>query len=128
MIPLLFMEERSGLILGKNIKSLVYDKITTQPDVLATTLDLMGISANVPIMGHSIFSDKKQNLSLMQFNDTYALRIANTIAVIRPNTKALTFKYENKKLIPTKNNKELEKDVIAFILVLNHMYQNKLYQ
>jgi phosphoglycerol transferase MdoB-like AlkP superfamily enzyme len=117
-----------GLILGENIDPLEYDKITTQPDVLATALDLMGISANVPIMGHSIFSDKKQNLSLMQFNNTYALRIDNTVAVIRPNTKALTFKYENKKLLPIKSNKKLEKDVIAFVLVLNHMYQNKLYK
>jgi phosphoglycerol transferase MdoB-like AlkP superfamily enzyme len=117
-----------GLILAENIQPLVYENITTQPDVLATTLDLMGISANIPIMGHSIFSNKKQNVSLMQFNNTYALRVNDTIAVLRPNTKALTFKYENKKLISATPNEELEKDVVAFVLVLNYIYENRLYK
>lgn len=117
-----------GLILGENIKPMVYKGISTQPDVLATALDMMGIETNMPVMGHSIFSDKKQNLSLMQFNDTYALRINDTIAVIRPNTQALTFKYENKRLIETAHNEKLEKDLLAFVLVLNHVYENRLYQ
>ena len=117
-----------GLILGKNIKPQVYDKITTQPDVLATAFDLMGIEEQFPIMGHSIYSDKKQNMSLMQFNDRYALRVDNKIAVLRPNTKPLTFEYKNDHLIQIKEDEELQKDVLAFVLVLNHIYQNKLYK
>jgi phosphoglycerol transferase MdoB-like AlkP superfamily enzyme len=117
-----------GLILGEGIKAMTYEKIATQPDVLATVIDLLGIEAEIPVMGHSIFSSKKQNISLMQFNDSYALRVDDTIAVIRPNKKALTFKYENKRLMKTKRNVELEKDVVAFVLVLNHMYENKLYK
>lgn len=117
-----------GLILGANIKPMVYDTISTQPDLLATALDLMGIERKIPVMGHSIFSDKKRNLSLMQFNDTYALRIDDTIAVIRPNTKALTFQYDNKRLVETTHNEKLEKDLLAFVLVLNHVYENRLYK
>jgi len=116
-----------GLILGKDIKHLSYNKISTQPDILATALDLMGIEAKTPIMGHSIFSDKKQNLSLMQFNDRYALRVDDKIAVLVPNTKPSTYIYKNKKLIITKSDKELEKDVLAFVLVLNYIYENRLY-
>ena len=117
-----------AFILGGNIKPLVYDKIATQPDALATVLDLMGVDGTRPIMGHSIFSDKKQNISLMQFNDRYALRVDNKVAVLRPNTKPLTFKYEDKHLISIPNEKELEKDLLAFVLVLNHIYQERLYK
>jgi hypothetical protein len=117
-----------AIILGKDIQPFVYDKITTQPDALSTVLDLMGIDGVRPIMGHSIFSDKKQNLSFMQFNDRYALRVDNTIAVLRPNLKPLTFEYKDKHLIAIKSNKELEKDVLAFVLVLNHIYQERLYK
>ena len=117
-----------AFIIGGGIEPLVYDKITTQPDALATVLDLIGVEEKIPVMGHSIFSDKKQNLSLMQFNDRYALRVDNTVAVLRPNTKPLTFKYEGKHLIPIASNVELEKDVLAFVLVLNHIYQERLYR
>ncbi|RXJ80203.1 sulfatase [Arcobacter sp. F2176] len=117
-----------GLILGKDLKPSVYDKLTTQPDLLATTLDLAGIKSIYPIMGHSIFSDKKVDLSLMQFNDRYALRHGNKVAIIRPNTKPLTFEYINKRLQKTEDDIQLQKDLLAFILVLNHVYENRLFR
>ena len=117
-----------GIILGEDIKPLVYNNITTQPDILATALDLAGIQGDMPIMGHSIFSDKKQNISFLQFHDKYALRVDNTIAIIRPNKQPQTFLYKNKHLIEIKHNKELETDLIAFITILNKVYQNNLYQ
>ncbi len=117
-----------ALILGKDIKPKFYDKLSTQPDVLATALDLMGLDLTYPIMGHSIFSDKKRELALMQFNDFYALKVKDKVAVIRPKKEALTFAYEDKHLKPIENDKALEEDALAFILVLNHLYQNKLYR
>jgi len=117
-----------GIILGEGIESQVYEKIATQPDVLATAFDLMGIEKSFPIMGHSVFSDKKQNLSLMQFNDRYGLRVDNKVAVLRPNTKPLTFEYKDNHLVPVEEDIELQKDVLAFVLVLNHLYENKLYK
>ncbi len=45
-------------------------------------------------MGYSIFSDKKQDLSLMQFNDRYALRVKDKVAVIRPKKEPMTFIYK----------------------------------
>ncbi len=117
-----------GLILGDGIKPVVYDKIATQPDILATALDLLGLDLKYPIMGHSIFSDEKRNISLMQFHNSYALREGNMIAVIRPGKKALTFEYKDKHLHPTAHNNKLEKDALAFVIVLNNLYQNKLYR
>jgi phosphoglycerol transferase MdoB-like AlkP superfamily enzyme len=117
-----------GLILGEGVKPLVYDKIATQPDILATALDLVGLDLNYPIMGHSIFSDEKRNISLMQFHNSYALREGNSVAVIRPGKKALTFEYKSKHLHPSQHNIELEKDALGFVIVLNNLYENKLYR
>ncbi len=117
-----------AIILGKDIKPYVYEKIATQPDVLATALDLIGLDLKYPIMGHSIFSDKKRNVSLMQFHTSYALRVDNKIAILRPNKKPLTFLYKNQHLVKTISDIELEKDVLAFIVTLDNLYNNKLYK
>jgi len=117
-----------GLILGGGIEPASYDKVSTQPDILATALDLMGIDLNFPIMGHSIFSDKKQELSLMQFHDSYALRVKDKIAVLRPNKAAVTFKYVDKHLVEVEDDEELQKDVLAFVIALDYMYNKKLYK
>lgn len=117
-----------GMILGENIEPLVYDKISTQPDVLATALDLLGLDFSYPIMGHSIFSDKKQNISLMQFHTSYALRVDNKVAILRPNKKPITFIYKDSKLVNTTQDEELQKDALAFVVALDHMYNKKLYK
>ncbi len=117
-----------GLILSKGLTPQVYDNIATQPDVLATALDLMGLDLTYPIMGHSIFSDSKQNLSLMQFNSTYALRVDNTVAVLREGMPAQTFTYREGHLVARESDTELEQDLLAFIVTLDYLYQNKLYR
>ena len=127
MVPI-DMFQIPAVILGEGIKPFEYQKIATQPDVLATTLDLMGLDVTYPIMGHSIFSDKKQNLALMQFNDYYALRKDNKVSILRPNKPAVTFLYDKKQLIKTSSDENLEKELLSYILVLDHMYNKKLYK
>lgn len=125
-----------ALIIGADVKPLVYDKISTQPDVLATALDLIGLDFTHPIMGHSIFSDKKQNISLMQFHASYALRVDDKVAIITTGEKPSTFTYKNPSdymdkdnhLTPTQNDDELEKDALAFVVALSYMYEKKLYK
>ncbi|MFA7501364.1 MAG: LTA synthase family protein, partial [Sulfurimonas sp.] len=94
-----------AIIVGDGIKPMIYDKIASQPDVLATALDLIGLDLKYPIMGHSIFSDKKQNISLMQFHSSYALRVDDKVAIIRPGQKPLTFSYKDPETyLDTKNH------------------------
>jgi len=127
MIPV-DMFQIPALILGGGIEALKYEKIATQPDVLATALDLIGVDFEFPIMGNSIFSDKKQELALMQFHDSYALRVKDKIAIIRPNKKAMTFLYKDKHLKQIESDVELEKDVLAFVVALDYVYNEKLYR
>ncbi len=117
-----------GMILGGGVEPQKVERLSTQPDVLATALDLTGQSLTYPVLGHSVFSDKKKDLSLMQFNDTYALRIADKVAVLRPEKEALTFIYQDEKMVPTEHDKKLEKIALAFILTMNRLYEERLFK
>ncbi len=64
----------------------------------------------------------------MQFNDYYALRENNKVAVIRPGKEALTFIYRDEKLHLVEHDINLEQDALAFVLTLDHLYNNNLHQ
>lgn len=117
-----------GMILGGGIDAKKIDRLSTQPDVLATAIDLIGRDLSYPVLGHSVFSDQKKDLAFMQFNDTFALRIGDKVAVLRPEKEALTFLYQNEKMQPVEHDKELEKNALAFILTMNHLYEKRLYK
>ncbi|MBB1078093.1 LTA synthase family protein, partial [Rhodoferax sp. 4810] len=110
------------------VKPQKYNALATQPDVLATALDLIGVDLTYPILGHSIFSDEKREVALMMFNDSFALRDHNKIAIIQPNKEAMTFNYENEHLVSALHNTELERDALAFVTVMDDMYNKKLYR
>jgi len=117
-----------ALIIANDIEPQIYKKLASQPDILATALDLLGRDFKYPIMGKSIFSDEKADLNLMQFNRNYALRVKNKVAVLTPNKKRQTYIYKDGKLIKTKHDKELEKDVLAFVTALNYLYEKQKYK
>ena len=117
-----------ALIVAEGIETRVYDKLVSQPDVLATALDLMGKDLSYPVLGKSIFSDVKKDVNLMQFNENYALRVGNKVAVIRPMRPAETFLYVDTHLVPTEHDAELEKNALAFVIGLNHLYDKRLFR
>jgi phosphoglycerol transferase MdoB-like AlkP superfamily enzyme len=117
-----------AMIIDSQAKPKVYKNLASQPDILATALDLLGQDFSYPILGKSIFSDKKANLNLMQFNENYALRVGNKVAVLVPNKKAQTYIYKDKHLVKTKHDKELERDALAFVTALNYLYDKQKYK
>lgn len=117
-----------ALIISDGVKPQKFDALSTQPDVLATALDLIGANLTYPVLGHSIYSDAKREVSLMLFNDTFALRDHNKVAVIQPNKEPLTFTYEKEHLHTAPHDKELERDAFAFVTVMDDMYNKKLYR
>jgi phosphoglycerol transferase MdoB-like AlkP superfamily enzyme len=117
-----------ALILGEGVESKEYHALSSQPDVLATALDYLGKDFRYPILGKSIFSDTKADVSLMQFNENYALRVGDKVAVVRPRQKPQTFKYENEHLLEVQHDSKLEKDALAFVIGLNVLYDEQLYR
>ncbi len=118
-----------GLILGEGVEAKKIDRLSMQPDLLATALDLIGIDKlRYPILGHSIYEDHKKDISLMQFHQMYGLRAGEEIAIIQPEEKPVTMKIEKEHLVAAPHNEALEKDTLAFIIGINALYQNKLYR
>lgn len=115
-----------GVILGEGIEQKRVDRLTMQPDLLATALDLMGIdNLRHPILGRSIYKDHKKDISLMKFHQMYGLRAGNEIAIIQPEEKPITMRIVDGRLVETAHNDELEKDALGFIIGVNALYQNK---
>ena len=48
--------------------------------------------------------------------------------MLRPDQEPLTFIYKDKKMLPTEHDVDMEKDTLAFILTLNHLYQERMYK
>lgn len=116
-----------GMILGGGIEPQRVKQLSTQPDVLATALDLVGLDLSYPILGKSIFEDAEKEMALMQFFDMYALRNGSQVAIVRPDKSPLTFSYADEHLHPAEHNQTLEQDATAFVHVLNDIYQNRLF-
>ena len=117
-----------ALIIGEGVEAKEYNSLASQPDVLATVLDYLGQDFTYPILGHSIFSNDKQNINLMQFNENYALRVENRVAVVIPSQPAKTYEYVGEHLKEIAHDEELERDALAFVITLNHLYDKQLYR
>lgn len=117
-----------GLILGGAVKPAEIDRLSSQPDALATAVDLLGLDLEYPILGKSVFDDDKAEISLMQYHDIYGLRYKNKVAVIQPGKPPITYNVtENDHLVLTEHDKNLEKDALAFIIALDKLYRKQLY-
>ncbi len=116
-----------ALILGEGVPKQKYQGIVSQPDVLATALDLLGVDLRHPVLGKSIFASSENNLAFMQYYETYGLRQGDRIAILAPEKQAQTFSYENKRLQPIDHDIELERDLLAFINTASYLYENRLH-
>ena len=117
-----------ALILGGGVTPERVERLVTQPDALATALDLLGLDLDYPILGNSIFSDRQTGVSLLQFHDLYGLRYEDEIAIIQPDKPAETYRVTAEDhLKPAGHNAALEKDALAFVIVLDYLYRNRLY-
>ena len=117
-----------AVIISDNIPPQIFSRLTSQPDVLATALDLIGIDLSYPILGNSIFKDNKKDINLMLFDEIYAYRKEDKVAILVPNMPIKTYLYKEKKLIETEEDHLLEKEALALIYVLDDMYKNRTYK
>ncbi|WP_323669556.1 LTA synthase family protein [Aliarcobacter butzleri] len=117
-----------AVIVSSDIPHQIFTNLTSQSDVLATALDLIGIDLSYPILGNSIFKDNKKNINLMIFDEIYAYRKEDKVAILVPNMPIKTYLYKDKELIEIENDLVLEKEALALIYVLDDMYKNKSYK
>ena len=117
-----------AVIISDNIPPQIFSRLTSQSDVLATALDLIGIDLSYPILGNSIFKDNKKDINLMLFDEIYAYRKEDKVAILVPNMPIKTYLYKDKKLLEIEEDSILEKEALSLIYVLDDMYKNKSYK
>jgi phosphoglycerol transferase MdoB-like AlkP superfamily enzyme len=116
-----------GLILGGGIEPRRYARVTTQMDVTATALDLLGVDLVHPICGRSIFVPEKNDFALMQFYSVYGFMQEGRMAVLEPKARPRTFRVEGDDLLPLESDPELERNGLALLTISSYLYQNRLY-
>lgn len=117
-----------GVIVSQDAPQQSYSKLSSQADVLATALDLIGIDLSYPILGNSIFKDNKKEINLMIFDEIYAYRKEDKVVILIPNMPPKTYIYKDKKLLEEKSDSLMEKEALALVYVLDDMYKNKSYK
>lgn len=119
-----------GLILGAGVEPQVYDKVTSQIDLMPTLYTLMGIKGNAPYIGQDIFLRPPgyPGRALMQFANNHAYMLGDQVVIHRPETDALQFVFRNRKLTPTRLDEELSKDALALALLPGLLYKNRWYR
>jgi len=117
-----------ALIYGQGIAPRRHEGLSSQPDVLASALDLLGLDLRYPILGSSIFTPGRQEFVLMQFNDFFGFRRGDEVAVFRPGKAPATFRYEGGHLRAAPKNAELERDGLSLIHVTEDLYDRRLYR
>lgn len=105
-----------AVIISDNIPPQIFSRLTSQPDVLATALDLIGIDLSYPILGNSIFKDNKKDINLMLFDEIYAYRKEDKVAILVPNMPIKTYLYKDKKLIEIEEDSLFRKRSFVFNL------------
>jgi len=118
-----------GLIIGPNVKPDCYKKVASQLDMPPTLLDLMGISAQTPLIGRPLLSlpENIPGRAVMQYGSTHAFMVDDQVIIQRPNMEPVQFVYKNGTMTPTAVVPELANDALAHALLPAYLYRKQLY-
>ncbi|MBN2109140.1 MAG: sulfatase-like hydrolase/transferase [Deltaproteobacteria bacterium] len=118
-----------ALILAPHLPPLVIEKIVSQIDMTPTLLDIMGISADLPIIGRPILSLPEQvpGRAVLQYGTTHALMVGTTVIVQQPDKQPAQFIYSDadKRLHPAPLDPELAGDALAYSLLPDYLQRHK---
>jgi phosphoglycerol transferase MdoB-like AlkP superfamily enzyme len=104
------------------------DEITSQPDLLATALGMVGVPLRFPIFGTSVFTAGRQAFVLMHFNDTYGFMRGEQVLVMRPERAPQTFRYQGGRLHEAPHDLELALDGLSLLHVAEDLYDRQRYR
>lgn len=90
----------------------------------------MGINRATPMLGRDILATRADDpgRAMMQYADTNAFRVGNTVVIHQPHQAARTFEYRDGHLILRQSDPELERDALAHLLWADTMYRERRYR
>ena len=118
-----------GLIIGPHLTPGVYEKITSQVDMLPTLMDLIGISAEYPHAGRHLLTlpEAVPGRAVMQYGRAHAFMYGDQVVIQQSGNEPLLFTYQEGKLIQAELAPELAKDALAHALLPSYLYYNLLH-
>ena len=118
-----------GLLLGPGVPKREEHRVTSQIDLAPTLLGLMGITSDHPMIGRDMLAlpDDVPGRALMQYAETNAFRVEDTVVIHQPHQPAKTYAYLDGLLAVRTNDRELERDALAHLLWAERSYKEHTY-
>lgn len=118
-----------ALILGGSIKPKFINAISSQIDMPVTLLSLAGVHNTNPMIGRDLshIGDDYVGRAIMQYENNHGYYENGMLVVHSPKLPARQFHYQQKRLVPVKVDKELEKIALAHVLWASLTYKHRQY-
>lgn len=119
-----------ALIIGPRVPQRVETRLASQIDLAPTLLGVMGITSEHPMIGRDVLNLPADvpGRALMQYADTNAFRVGDTVIIHQPHQAAKTYDYSNQRLAHRSSDRELEKDALAHLLWADTVYREHRYR
>ena len=121
-----------ALILGGPVKPDVVKTLASQIDVGPTTLSMMGISGETPMIGRDLTRPENRNRigrAIMQFDKVQAYMEGSELVLLRQNMDPKLFNYVDKNIVESSaTNPALVDKALAHSLFSQAAYADKLYR
>lgn len=114
-----------GLLIGPGVPRRHETRITSQIDLAPTLLGLLGIASENPMIGRDMLALPADvpGRALMQYADTNAFRVGETVVIHQPYQAAKTYTYRDGKLIVRSDDRELALDALAHLVWADTTYR-----
>ena len=92
-----------GLILGGSIHPAVFGPVASQIDLPPTLLNLIGVAAQHPMIGHDLTrpeAEREPGRAIMQYSSTQAYMADDRVVVLQKDLPARQFVYREGRLVP----------------------------
>jgi phosphoglycerol transferase MdoB-like AlkP superfamily enzyme len=119
-----------GIIIGPGVPHRKETRIVSQIDLAPTLLGLMGIKREHPMIGRDILKMPADmpGRAMMQYADTNAFRVGDSVIIHQPHQRAKTYDYRNGRLLHRDSKPELEHDALAHLLWADTVYREHRYR
>lgn len=117
-----------ALFVGHDVTPRVHNQVASQLDLPVTSLALLDVSAEHPMVGRDLTKPYEHGRAIMQFRDNQAYMQDDAVVVLRPDLTPTTWSWDGAVLRSKQTDTELTDLALAHAKWARHSYQNQLYR